>query len=152
MLRQGAGDEASLPGTQASTEVPGPAGGGAAPAAGSVAVLLLADVQRASRFWAWSRLVLGRWPLRGTPGLQFSKVLGSGAEGGFGLRPSATRQGLFLLFSDEAAARGFIETSPTLAGYQARSRECCVVMLRARRFGAIANAEQHPPMRVVPMR
>lgn len=135
MRRQGAGtgtgEHAGQPPASPSQAVPADAGHGPPPAAGSVAVLLLSDVHRASRWWAWSRLVLGRWPLRGTPGLQFSKVLGSGADGGFGLRPSATRQGLFLLFTDEAAARRFIESSPTLAGYRERARECCVVLLRA---------------------
>ena len=34
----------------------------------------------------------------------FAKVLGNGHEGGFGLRPSASRLGLFLLFEGQPLA------------------------------------------------
>jgi spheroidene monooxygenase len=96
-----------------------------------VAVLVLTDMQQSARLWAWSRLVLGRWPFRGVPGLGFIKVLGSGAHGGFGLAPSGTHQGLFLVFADEATARNFVETSPVLRAYRAHAREYCVAVLRA---------------------
>ena len=103
-----------------------------APAAGDdVAVLLLVDVARGARLWGWSRIVLGARPLREVPGLRLAKALGSGHQGGFGLRPSASRQGLFALFSSEAHADGFIERSATVVGYRARASECLVVKLRA---------------------
>lgn len=98
---------------------------------GSVAVLLLVDALPSARLWAWSRLVLGRWPLRGIAGLGFSKVLGSGANGGFGIAPSGTHQGLFLVFDDEAHARSFIDESPVVDGYRDHARELCVALLRA---------------------
>jgi hypothetical protein len=98
--------------------------------AGSVVVVVLVDFKTESTLWGWSRLVMQRWPLRGIAGLKFSKVLGSGYEGGFGLRPSRTRQGLFLGFDTEAAARHFIAASSVLAGYRAHARELCVVLLR----------------------
>ncbi len=98
---------------------------------GSVAVLVLADLQASSRSWGWSRLVLGNKTLRQVAGLGFSKVLGSGAGGGFGLAPSGTHQGLFLVFDDEANARLFMEASPVLEAYRSRSRELCVALLRA---------------------
>ncbi len=98
---------------------------------GAVAVLLLLDAQPGARLWAWSRLVLGHWPLRGIPGLGFSKVLGSGAQGGFGIAPSGTHQGLFLVFDDEPHARDFIEHSPVIEGYREHARELCVALLRA---------------------
>jgi hypothetical protein len=85
------------------------------PSAGSVVVVVLVDFKPEATLWAWSRLVMQRWPLRAVAGLKFSKVLGSGFEGGFGLRPSRTRQGLFLGFESEAAARGFMAASPVLA-------------------------------------
>jgi spheroidene monooxygenase len=99
--------------------------------AGSVAVLVLADIAPASLWWGWSRLVLQRWPLRQVPGLRFSKVLGSGHAGGFGWPPSRSRQGLFLVFGDEADARRFIDASPVLAAYRAHAAELCTVLLRA---------------------
>lgn len=123
--------------------VPGPDGGlpreptrvhgqSAAPLrhAGSVIVLVLVDHAPQAMLWGWSRLVLRRWPLRHVPGLRFSKILGSGHQGGFGLRPSGTRQGLLLGFGDESAARRFIDVSPVMAGYRTHARECCVALLR----------------------
>jgi spheroidene monooxygenase len=103
----------------------------AAPTVGSVAVLVLVDLQAGSRSWGWSRLVLGNKPLRTVSGLGFSKVLGSGAGGGFGLAPSGTHQGLFLVFDEETNARRFMADSPVLEAYRSHSRELCVVLLRA---------------------
>ena len=98
--------------------------------AGSVVVVVLVDFKTEATLWGWSRLVMQRWALRRIAGLKFSKVLGSGFDGGFGLRPSRTRQGLFLGFDTEAEARDFIAASPVLAGYRSHARELCVVLLR----------------------
>lgn len=117
-------------------------GGGAAPAAVPVAapstaasaevvVLLLADVAPGSRAWGYARFVLGRWPLRHVQGLRFARQLGSGFEGGFGLRPSGTRQGLFLVFDGDARAEAFLQASPVLAAYRRHARELCVLKLVA---------------------
>jgi hypothetical protein len=94
-------------------------------------VVVLADMAPGAIAWGWSRLVLQRWPLRGVAGLGFSKVLGSGHEGGFGLRPSRSRQGLFLVFDEEASARAFIDRSDVMAGYRAHAAELGVALLRA---------------------
>jgi len=99
--------------------------------AGSVAVLVLADMQPAARLWAWGRLVLGTRPFRGVPGLRFVKVMGSGEGGGFGLMPSGTHRGLFLGFDDEASARHFIDHDTQLARWRAHARECLVTLMRA---------------------
>ncbi len=106
---------------------------GARPAvpAGDVAVLLLADVKPSALPWGWSRFVLGTWPLRKVPGVGFARQLGSGHEGGFGLKPSGTRQGLFLLFDGEAAARRFVAQSPLVASYRRHARETALLVLQA---------------------
>jgi heme-degrading monooxygenase HmoA len=96
-----------------------------------VVVLLLADVAPRWRAWGWSRIVLGARSLRGVAGLQFAKVMGSGFEGGFGLRPSVSRQGVFAVFDHEQAADAFIEHSAVVAAYRERSRELCLGKLRA---------------------
>jgi hypothetical protein len=96
-----------------------------------VAVLLLADVSAGSRLWGWSRIVRGPGALRRTPGLRLAKVLGSGYEGGFGLRPSASRQGLFVVFESEALADRFIESASIVEAFRQRSNELCVIKLRA---------------------
>lgn len=99
--------------------------------AGPVSVMVLLDVAPAGRWWGWSRFVLGRFALRGVPGLQFAKVLGSGHEAGFGLRPSASRQGLFLHFGDEASADQFLNDSPVMAAYRRHARELFHIKLKA---------------------
>lgn len=65
-----------------------------------------------------------------TDGLVFFKVMGSGYGGGFGLRPSASRQALFCLFDSETAANAFLSSS-VAKEYADRSREFCTVKLRA---------------------
>lgn len=96
-----------------------------------VVVLLLADIAASSRLWGWSRIMLGSRPLRQIPGLRLAKALGSGHEGGFGLRPSVSRQGLFALFGNEACADHFIHQSATVAEYHERSLDFMLVKLRA---------------------
>jgi hypothetical protein len=96
-----------------------------------VAVLLLADMAPGALLWGWSRLVRGPQALHQVPGLSFAKVLGSGHEGRFGLRPSATLHGLFCLFDDLPAAQTFLASSPVVAGYRAHAREWCSATLRA---------------------
>jgi hypothetical protein len=96
-----------------------------------VAVLLLADMAPGSRLWGWSRIVRGGQALRSVPGLRMAKALGSGHEGGFGLRPSGSRQGLFALFEDERSADDFILQSSTVQAYRGHSREFLVAKLRA---------------------
>lgn len=98
---------------------------------GAVAVLVLVDIAPGSRAWGYARFVIGRFDLYRVPGLGFFKVLGSGHESGFGLRPSLSRQGLFCLFDDEAAADAFLTTSSLVADYRSRSREFFAVKLRA---------------------
>jgi hypothetical protein len=92
-------------------------------------VLLLVDFERASRLWGWSRLVRGPAALRREAGLRWCKVLGSGHEGGFGLKPSGTRQGLFCVFDSDANARAFIERSPIVHAYRHRAREFAALRL-----------------------
>ena len=99
--------------------------------AGSVAVVVLCDVDAASRWWGYRRFILQRAPLRHTPGLRLAKMLGSGRDGGFGLQPSGSRQGLFLGFDDESSARWFIDQSPVLDAYRDHAHELCVALLRA---------------------
>ena len=86
-------------------------------------MLVLVDIASGARLWGWSRFVIGRFSMMGVPGLRFFKVLGSGHEAGFGLRPSGTRQGLFCVFDDGAAADEFLDHSPVAAAYRAHARE-----------------------------
>ena len=98
--------------------------------AGQVAVLLLAEIATRHRLWGYARFVIQRFSMRQVGGLAFSKIMGSGSGGGFGLRPSATRQALFCLFTDEASADSFL-ASGIAQSYASRSHEFCTVKLRA---------------------
>lgn len=91
-------------------------------------VLLLAQFTPSTQRWGWGRLIRGPRALRGTRGLRFAKVLGSGHEGGFGLRPSASLQALFTVFDDAEAADEFAAGAPVQA-YRDRARECLVLRL-----------------------
>jgi hypothetical protein len=97
---------------------------------GSVAVFLLADISPKHRVWGYARFVFGRFLMRGVPGLVMSKVMGSGEGGGFGLKPSSSRQALFCLFVDERSADAFLSSS-IARSYEQRTQEFCSAKLRA---------------------
>jgi hypothetical protein len=123
----------TMPGTFGSTSaaVPNP---DACQAADDVVVLLLADIAPAHRLWGWSRIVLRDGPLKrsgAVPGLRFAKALGSGHGGGFGLRPSGSRQGLFMVFETLSQADAFVLSSPVVQAYVKRSTEFLITTLRA---------------------
>jgi hypothetical protein len=126
-LGPGAGSTApeQVPGAQASGS------NGAAALRTDTVVLLLADIAPAWRAWGWWRIARGAQGLGGVPGLRWGRVLGSGHDGGFGLQPSASRQGMFAVFRDEGAADAFIRQSPLLQRLQERSREWALLKLQA---------------------
>jgi hypothetical protein len=95
-------------------------------------VLLLARTPGVQALWGWSRVVRGAAAIARSPGLRFAKLLGSGHEGGFGLRPSGTRHGLFATFDDEAAADAFLDPgAPLMQAYRRHADERFSVKLRA---------------------
>jgi spheroidene monooxygenase len=94
-------------------------------------VLLLANIAPRWRPWGWWRIARGAQSWRGVPGLRLAKVMGSGFEGGFGLRPSVSRQGVFLVFARQADADRFLATSSAIQTYRDRADEFCVITLRA---------------------
>lgn len=125
-----------LPSTmQRSVLAPSAGGGGsaardAAPLSADVSVLLLVQLRASALAWGWSRVALGEQPLRSVPGLRFARALGSGHDGGFGLRPSLTRQGLFACFDSLVAAEAFL-ASERVRTYRGHARELLAVTLRA---------------------
>lgn len=97
---------------------------------GQVAVLLLSDIAPRFRLWGYARFVVQRFAMQGVNGLVFHKVMGSGHEGGFGLRPSGSRQALFCLFDSDDSADDFLK-SELVAQYARRSVEFCNAKLHA---------------------
>jgi hypothetical protein len=75
-----------------------------------VAVILLVDLLKAKRSWGWLRLAQGSAALKQIAGLVFAKVMGSGHEGGFVLRPSPSHQGLVLVFERQSQADDFLNS------------------------------------------
>lgn len=98
---------------------------------GKVAVVVLVDVKPAARAWGFLHFLRCRAGLQRVDGLTFHKVLGSGHEGGFGLRPSLSRQGLFCVFRDDAAATAFLEEHPWVRAYREHARDFLTLRLRA---------------------
>lgn len=94
----------------------------AAPALSGVVVVLLLDYATAHRAWGWLRLAQGSAWFKGTPGLLFTKVMGSGQGGGFALRPSSSHQGLVFLMDSPANAQALC-ANPLLQAFVARARE-----------------------------
>lgn len=85
--------------------------------------MVLVDLKSAQSPWGWMRMVKGTAALH-HEGLLFSKVMGSGHDGGFSLRPSATHQGLLCLFDCVSNATQFFK-SDWVAQYREHSREFC---------------------------
>jgi spheroidene monooxygenase len=99
--------------------------------AGAVGVLAIVDFAPGSRWTGVRNLMFGRWPLSRADGIRFRKVLGSGHEGGFGLKPSVSHQGMFAVFDDDAAADAWLERSEQLARYRALGASWLTLKLRA---------------------
>lgn len=74
-----------------------------------VVVILLVDYLRQHQAWGWLRMVAGPGPLREIAGLTFAKVMGSGQNGGFSLRPSPSHQGLICCFDHWQSAADFLK-------------------------------------------
>jgi spheroidene monooxygenase len=91
--------------------------------------MILLDVAPRSRLWGYGRFVFTRFAMRDVLGLRFHKMLGSGYAGGFGLKPSASRQGLFCVFDTAAYADVFLG-SPLLNEYRKRSAEMLCAKLQ----------------------
>ena len=98
---------------------------------GAVAVLAIVDFAKGSRLRGMGNLMFGRWPLARTPGLKFGKVMGSGHEGGFVVKPSASHQGTFAVFDDDAAADAFLNDSKQVALYRELGESWLTLKLRA---------------------
>ena len=95
-----------------------------------VVLVLLVNLARAHWAWGWQRIAFGRWSDAEIAGLRFSKVMGSGKNGGFGLTPSPSHQGMFCVFESQEHAQAFIDDSPLMARYRASATELFCATLR----------------------
>ena len=95
-----------------------------------IVVVLLSKLRPAHWYWGWQRIAFGSWWPNTTPGLKFMKTLGSGKEGGFGLMPSPSHQGMFCVFDSEDQANDFVGHSALIERYRERSAELFIATLR----------------------
>lgn len=87
-----------------------------------VVLVVLVEYLPQHKGWGWLRLVHGPAGLQQVPGLAFAKVMGSGHQGGFSIRPSATHQGLIAVFDTAASAQAFLK-GPQIDAYRQRARQ-----------------------------
>ena len=81
-------------------------------------------------WWGWICCCFGSWFTAPAPGLRFLKTLGSGVDGGFGLTPSPSHQGMFCVFDSVDEANQFVEQAPLITAYRQRSDELFMATLR----------------------
>jgi hypothetical protein len=74
-------------------------------------------------YWALAQMGTVPMQLQRVPGLRFFKLMGSGANNGFGFWPNLRRYGFMAVWDDAAAAEAFFAQNPVWAAYQQRSAE-----------------------------
>jgi hypothetical protein len=70
-----------------------------------------------ARLWAFAQMGLAPRRLRGTEGLQFCKLLGTGGENGFSAKPDFSTYSLLAVWDDEAKAQQFFDGHPVFRAY-----------------------------------
>ena len=73
--------------------------------------------------WGLAQMGTSPAPLQRVPGLQFFKLLGSGANNGFGLWPNLNRYAFMGVWEDATAAETFFGQHALWANYEQRSAE-----------------------------
>ena len=82
-----------------------------------------------NRRWGLAQMGTSPPQLKRVPGLRFFKLLGSGANNGFGIWPNLDRYGFMAVWDDAAAADAFFARHPLWSTYQQRSAEIWSVVL-----------------------
>lgn len=82
------------------------------------------------RFWAFSQMGLAPARLRKTAGLQFNKLVGSGAVNGFSILPNFGLYGMFQVWTSEQFALDFFAKHPVFQNYKQHSTALQTVFMR----------------------
>lgn len=90
---------------------------------------MLAIWRPAYAAWGLSQLMRGPLTSPPTPAMRWRKVLGSGHNGGFGLRPAWNRLGLFCAFDAADSARDWLARSDEVTRWQDRAEHWLAVLL-----------------------
>lgn len=88
----------------------------------------------ANKWWAFKLMGQAIPQLEKTSGLQFVKMLGSGAGNGFSIWPNFGVYSLLCVWDDEIAARHFFEVNPIFQACQGKSEAWWTVFMQAAQF------------------
>lgn len=84
-----------------------------------------------NKFWAFTQMQFGHSQLSGVEGLQFYKLMGSGAENGFSIWPNLGTYALMCVWENEAHASEYFQNNAFYKKYQAKSLETLTVYANA---------------------
>lgn len=87
-----------------------------------IVLVVMVDFSKQGQLWGWLRMVQGTAALQGVKGLLFTKVMGSGHDGGFVLRPSPSHHGLICVFDTVSSVKAFLQ-GQLIASYRSNARE-----------------------------
>jgi hypothetical protein len=113
-------------------------------------MMVLVKLKKRSLPWGYGRFALNHLAFRRIAGLRFGKMLGSGYQGGFGLRPSFDRQALFLVFDNESSAEACLLHEPLIARYRQVCDEFFSVLLEPYAAKGSWSGQQLQPTAVAP--
>lgn len=83
-----------------------------------------------SKVWAFAQMGLAPRRMGKIPGLQFQKLVGSGATNGFGIRPNFGLYGMLNVWDDEQSADHFFQHHPVFKSYEKHASAVQTVFLR----------------------
>ncbi|MEM9990201.1 MAG: hypothetical protein AAF738_00490 [Bacteroidota bacterium] len=83
-----------------------------------------------NKWWAFQQMGLAGNSIREVTGLQFFKLLGSGAGRGFSIFPNWSTYGVLAVWDNEQAAQNYFKTHPSYKDFQAHSEEQWTLFLR----------------------
>lgn len=95
-----------------------------------------------NKFWAFKQMQLGHKALKNSIGLQFYKLLGSGAKNGFSAVPNLNVYALFCVWESEKVADLFFANNSFFLDYQNRSTENFTVYLNSAEAHGLWNGIQ----------
>ncbi|MGB5508939.1 DUF3291 domain-containing protein, partial [Robiginitalea sp.] len=81
------------------------------------------------KLWALSQMGLASGRLKGTPGMRFFKLLGTGAEG-FSTRPDWAVYGVLQVWDAAASAEAFFRDHPQFQRYVRHAEESLIIYMR----------------------
>jgi len=94
----------------------------------TVSILRFEGIQK---WWMLSQMQLAQGLLRDVEGLKFFKLMGSGAENGFSIKPNLAAYALVAVWEDAAYADSFFNASHVFERFQLRAREIWTVRMHA---------------------